>query len=148
MNYPSKYLQISTVTVLFYLANYLFPPSAKAGGSIALSDLKPLINQSKKLTQEINRTLKNTNQKTDDIICGGVRLGRHFGPLGATRVAPFECIFGKNQILRIEAINQIKLPNGKLTTAEAVADKFTESNPLTEGSVLRMRLRSWKWEKQ
>ena len=148
MNYPSKYLQIGTLAVLFSLANYLFPPSAKAGGSIALSDLKPLINQSKKLTQEINRTLKNTNQKTDDIICGGVRLGRHFGPLGAARVAPFECLFGKNQILRIEAINQIKLPNGKLTTAEAVADKFTESNPLPEGSVLRMRLRSWKWEKQ
>jgi hypothetical protein len=116
---------------------------SQAGGSLPLSDILPLINQSKKLTKEINLTLKNNQQTSATTACIGGRISGKLA-LGGARYAPFECRFrNTHKTLKIEAKNYIRLANGKLMPLE----KLPDMSPQPENVELVMKLKSWRWQK-
>lgn len=137
-------MQLNKFILPFSLIGLLISPTALAEGSLALDEIMPLINQSRELKQEVNSMLQQTGKNSGDIVCIGIRLGRHFEPLGAARVAPFECAFGEHKILKIEAENLVKLPNGRTLALE----QFLEIQPKPETASLIFRLESWKWKNQ
>ncbi len=141
-----KYLNLSLTSLFCVLATLCVMQPAQSGGTLALSDLEPLLIQSEDLNREVKLILQKTGQTPDSIVCIGIRLGRHFGPLGAARIAPFECSFPNDKFLVIEATNWIKLPNGTLINAEELVDQLSENKPLAEGSTLQMNLQSWQWK--
>ena len=64
------------------------------GGSLPLSDLDRLIDQSAKLKAEVAAALAKINKKADGVICGGNRFPREWVNLGGLRTAPYACNFG------------------------------------------------------
>ncbi|HEY9614034.1 hypothetical protein [Allocoleopsis sp.] len=119
----------------------LLPNTALAGGTLGLDEIMPLIRQSKKLTGEVNAALKKTGQKANQINCVAVRLGNHFEPLSAYRVAPFDCRFASNKFLHIEAKNLVRLPNDRTISLE----DFLDVQPRPNKASLVFRLQSWQW---
>lgn len=141
-----EYLKFSLSSLLGVVIALGIIQPVQSGGTLSLSELESLIIQSEELNREINLILQQSHKASDSIVCFGIRLGHHFGPLGAARIAPFECSFPNHKILVIEATNWIKLPTGTLINAEELADQISEDQPLAEGSTLQMRLRSWQWK--
>ncbi len=138
--------RLTAIAVIFSLPAIGIMSSAtksQAGGSLPLSDILPLINQSKKLTKEINVALKNNQQTSENTNCVGRRIGNKLA-LGGARFAPFECRFGNtHKTLKIEAKNYIRLANGKLIPLE----KLPDISPQPENVELVMKLKSWRWQK-
>ena len=124
------------------LASCLLPQSALASGTLGLDEIRPLIRQSKKLTQEVNSALQNTGQKPEQVSCLGVRVGRDFEPVDAYRVAPFDCHFASNKFLHIEAKNQVRLPGGRMIPLE----ELLKVQPIPTEAALVFRLQSWQWQ--
>ena len=118
----------------------LIPSFAQAGGSVSLVEVMPLVGQSPRLVGELRTVLRNTNQKIEDIICDGVRLGPQFGPFSAERIAPFKCQFGSDTSLFLEANTLLLLSDGS-EFDPAGSDAAAASN----GYVLP-KLKSWKWK--
>jgi len=106
-------------------------------GSLPLSDINPLINQSAQLKTEVDAALAAAHKKADDIICGGNRFPREWVNLGGKRTAPYACNFiGK--WLSLNATITVSGPHGKVydTITRAAmknASKVTETKP------------TWKW---
>lgn len=119
----------------------VLPQVALAWGTLALTDLHTLIEQSEDLQQEITTTLENLQQTPSEIACVGGRVGGHLGALGGARFAPFRCQFG-DRILLIQAENQVILPDGTTFLLEELLDQ----DPLPEQMSLFYRLTSWQWD--
>ncbi|MFB2837109.1 hypothetical protein [Floridanema evergladense] len=124
------------------IASSFISQAALAGGTLALNEIMPLVQQSSKLNNEVNTALRQAGKKPSDITCVGVRLGSQFGPLSASRVAPFECNFGNNKILKIEAENLVNLRNGH----SIFLTQFSEFQSKPEQAELAFRLKSWNWQ--
>jgi hypothetical protein len=135
-------MKLGKFIVPLAMAGCLLPNTALAGGTLGLDEIMPLIRQSKKLTGEVNAALQKTGQKADQINCVAVRLGNHFEPLSAYRVAPFDCRFASNKFLHIEAKNLVRLPNGRTIPLEDFLN--LQSKP-TKASLV-FRLQSWQWK--
>ena len=120
-----------------------YPTPSLAGGSLPLIwILQPLINQSKKLTKEVEREMKNNRRNADDTVCTGRRIGSRLS-LSGKRFAPFECRFeNTKKVLKIEAINYLRFSNGKMVPLE----KLPDMSPQPENVSLVMKLKSWRWE--
>ena len=107
------------------------------GGSLSLSNISSLIDQSAELKGEVAAALAAAHKTADDIICGGNRFPREWVNLGGMRAAPYTCNFiGK--WLSLNATVTVSGPNGKAydTNTQAAmknADKVTETKPV------------WKW---
>lgn len=107
------------------------------GGSLPLSDISSLINQSAQLKSEVAAALAAAHKTADDIICGGNRFPSQWVNLGGMRAAPYTCNFiGK--WLSLNAIVTVSGPHGKIydtitPAAMKNADKLTETKPV------------WKW---
>jgi hypothetical protein len=107
------------------------------GGSLPLSDLDGLINQSAKLKGEVNAALAKSKRAADSVVCGGNRFPREWRHLGAARAAPYACNFNGKWLV-IDATVTVSGPNGRIydtITPAAMhdADKLTETHP------------TWKW---
>jgi hypothetical protein len=107
------------------------------GGSLSLSDLSSLIDQSAQLKSEVAAALTAANKTADDIICGGNRFPSQWANLGGMRAAPYTCNF-ISKWLSLNATVTVTGPNGKVydtitPDAMANANKVTETNP------------TWKW---
>jgi len=141
-------VKLTKLLVPLALLGSFWVQPARAGGSLPLSDILPLIQQSEALEEEVNTALQNAGTTPEEITCVGARLGRHFGPLGAARVAPFDCLFPTpnetQKKLGIEAENLVKLPDGSLVTLE----EFLKINPMPAEATLNFKLQSWFWEEQ
>lgn len=135
-------MNINKFVLPLAIASSLISQTAFAGGTLALNEIMPLVQQSSKLNTEVNNALRQTGKKPADITCVGVRLGRHFGPLSAYRVAPFECSFGNNRTLKIEADNLVALRNGH----SIFLTQFSEFKSKPEQANLVFRLKSWNWQ--
>lgn len=129
------------VPILAIVPLFLAAPSL-AGGSLMLSDLRELLNQSETLTQEVERSLTNRQRNLEEVVCWGVRLGRHLEPLAGARVAPFRCKFAPNAFLTIEAQNWVILEEGQAIDL----DVFLELDPRPSQATVEFRLKSWRWE--
>jgi hypothetical protein len=107
------------------------------GGSLPLSDLDHLIDQSAKLKVEVAATLAKINKMADDVICGGNRFPREWVNLGGLRAAPYACNFGGNWLV-LDA--QVRVTGDDGTVYDTItpaamrkASKVTETHP------------TWKW---
>jgi hypothetical protein len=135
-------MNISKFVIPLAIAGSLISQTALATGTLALNEIMPIVRQSNKLNNEVNTALRQAGKKPTDITCVGVRLGSHFGPLSAARVAPFQCNFGNNKVLHLEAENFVSLRNGH----SIFLTQFSELQPKPEQANLVFRLKSWKWE--
>ncbi|MGK7928760.1 MAG: hypothetical protein AB4290_26575 [Spirulina sp.] len=135
-----KLTQILPLSLILF-ANLAYPP-ARAGGSLMLSDIDSLIQQSSQLETEIRIVLAETNRKFTEIVCVGGRISSRYGALGGARFAPFRCLFGE-QLLTIEADNIVDLPDGSSFPLVELHDR--ESLP--QEMSLSFQLRSWSWGK-
>ena len=135
-------MNITKFVLPLAIASSFISQTALAGGSLALDEIMPLVQQSSKLNTEVNTALRQAGKKPSDITCVGVRLGSQFGPLSAYRVAPFDCNFGSNKVLHIEAENLVTLRNGH----SIFLTQFSELQPKPEQAKLVFRLKSWNWE--
>ncbi|MFB2937071.1 hypothetical protein ACE1B6_17620 [Aerosakkonemataceae cyanobacterium BLCC-F154] len=135
-------MNITKFVLPLAIASSFISQPAFAGGTLALNEIMPLVRQSSKLNTEVNTALRQVGKKPSEITCVGVRLGRHFGPLSAYRVAPFDCNFGSNKVLHIEAENLVTLRNGH----SIFLTQFSELQPKPEEAKLVFRLKSWNWE--
>jgi hypothetical protein len=109
------------------------------GGSLPLDDVRPLIDKSPKLKDEVTSALAKAGKKAEEIICSGARFPREWVTLGGARVAPYECEIG-DQTLTIRADVRITGRKGKAyekITRDAMknAETVTEDNP------------TWSWAK-
>lgn len=107
------------------------------GGSLSLSDLSSLIDQSAQLKSEVAAALTAAHKTADDIICGGNRFPSQWVNLGGMRAAPYTCNF-ITKWLSLNATVTVTGPNGQVydtISADAMknASKVTETNP------------TWKW---
>jgi len=107
------------------------------GGSLPLSDLDPLINQSAPLKQEVSDALAAINKTADAVVCGGNRFPGQWNYLGGLRAAPYICVFSGKWLL-LDATVQVTGANGQVydaITPDAMknAVKVSETNP------------TWKW---
>ena len=107
------------------------------GGSLPLSDISSLINQSAQLKGEVAAALAAAHQTADDIICDGNRFPGQWVNLGGMRAAPYTCNF-ISKWLSLNATIAVTGPNGKVyetITPQAMknANKVTETKPV------------WKW---
>lgn len=59
------------------------------GGSLPLSDISSLVNQSAQLKGEVAAALAAAHKTADNIICGGNRFPREWVNLGGMRAAPY-----------------------------------------------------------
>lgn len=101
-----------------------FAAPACAGGSIGLDEVvSRLAGQSAKLMEEINDSLVASNTKISDQVCTGLRLGRHWVHLGATRIPPFSCEIG-GKVLAIEGTVSFYDDTGKDTGADPVTSRY------------------------
>ena len=64
------------------------------GGSLALSEIDPIIAKSPQLQREINQALLDGKKAKDDVICSGMRFPGQWQNLGGLRVGPYTCDFG------------------------------------------------------
>jgi hypothetical protein len=64
------------------------------GGSLSLSDIKPLLDKSPRLKKEIDEALAVIKKSPDDVICSGRRFPGQWEQLGGERVSPYSCDFG------------------------------------------------------
>jgi predicted methyltransferase len=107
------------------------------GGSLSLSDISSLVDQSAQLKSEVAAALAAAHKTADDIICGGNRFPREWVNLGGMRAAPYTCNFiGK--WLSLNATVTVGGPKGEVydtitPAAMKNADKVTETKPV------------WKW---
>ncbi len=111
---------------------------AWAGGSIALSELRQLIQTSSPLTAQINAEASRAGTPTDQITCDAERLGNRVWPkLGGTRVGPYRCTIG-NRIL-------------KITTEQTYFDKTGKKLKMNQAGVQTNAVKvqennvSWTW---
>jgi len=107
------------------------------GGSLSLSDISSLIDQSAQLKSEVAAALTAAHKTADDIICGGNRFPSQWVNLGGMRAAPYTCNF-ITKWLSLNATVTVSGPGGKVydtITPDAMknADKVTETKP------------TWKW---
>jgi len=107
------------------------------GGSLPLSDLDRLIDQSAKLKAEVAAARAKINKKADDVICGGNRFPREWVNLGGLRTAPYACKFGGNWLV-LDAQVRVTGDDGRVydaitPAAMQKATKVTETQP------------TWKW---
>lgn len=107
------------------------------GGSLPLSDISSLINQSAQLKSEVATALAAAHKTADDIICAGNRFPSQWVNLGGMRAAPYTCNF-ISKWLSLNATIAVTGPNGEVyetITPEAMknANKVTETKPV------------WKW---
>ncbi|MFB2880921.1 hypothetical protein [Floridanema aerugineum] len=135
-------MNITKFVLPLAIAGSFISQTALAQGTLALDDIMPLVRQSSKLNTEVNTALRQAGKKPSDITCVGVRLGSQFGPLSASRVAPFECNFGNNKTLKIEADNLVTLRNGH----SIFLNQFSEFQSKPEQANLVFRLKSWNWQ--
>lgn len=135
-------MNITKFVLPLAIAGSLISQTALAEGTLGLNEIMPLVQQSSKLNTEVNTALRQAGKKPSDITCVGVRLGNQFGPLSASRVAPFECNFGNKKTLKIEAENFVTLRNGH----SIFLTQFSEMQSKPEQASLVFRLKSWNWE--
>jgi hypothetical protein len=135
-------MNITKFVLPLAIASSFISQTALATGTLALNEIMPLVRQSSKLNNEVNTALRQAGKKPSEITCVGVRLGSHFGPLSAARVAPFQCNFGNQKILQIEAENFVSLRNGH----SIFLFQFSELQPKPEQANLVFRLKSWNWQ--
>jgi hypothetical protein len=107
------------------------------GGSLPLTDISSLIDQSAQLKSEVAAALTAAHKTADDIICGGNRFPSQWVNLGGMRAAPYTCNF-ISKWLSLNATVTVSGPNGKVydtITPDAMknASKVTETEPV------------WKW---
>jgi hypothetical protein len=107
------------------------------GGSLPLSDLDHLIDQSAKLKAEVAAALAKIHKKADDVICGGNRFPREWVNLGGLRTAPYACNFGGHWLV-LDAQVRVTGDHGAVydtitPAAMQKARKVTETQP------------TWKW---
>lgn len=107
------------------------------GGSLPLTDISALFDQSAQLKSEVAAALTAAHKTADDIICAGNRFPREWVNLGGVRAAPYTCNF-ISKWLSLNATVTVSGPNGKVydsITPEAMknANKVTETKPV------------WKW---
>jgi hypothetical protein len=107
------------------------------GGSLPLTDISSLVDQSSELKSEVAAALTAAHKTTDDIICAGNRFPSQWANLGGMRAAPYTCNF-ISKWLSLNATVTVSGPDGKVydsITAEAMknANKVTETKPV------------WKW---
>lgn len=107
------------------------------GGSLPLTDISSLVDQSSQLKSEVAAALTAAHKTADDIICAGNRFPSQWANLGGMRAAPYTCNF-ISKWLSLNATVTVSGPDGKVydsITAEAMknANKVTETKPV------------WKW---
>ncbi|MGA8225958.1 MAG: hypothetical protein WCA55_05460 [Xanthobacteraceae bacterium] len=107
------------------------------GGSLALSEIDPIIAKSPQLQREINQALLDGKKAKDDVICSGMRFLGQWQTLGGLRVGPYTCDFG-TKWLQVKTKAQLTGRKGKVfegvtPAAMKTADKITETSP------------TWKW---
>lgn len=107
------------------------------GGSLPLSDINSLINQSAQLKSEVAAALATAHKTADDIICGGNRFPREWMHLGGKRAAPYTCNF-ITKWLSLNATVTVSGPHSRVydvitPAAMKNADNVTETKPV------------WKW---
>ncbi len=107
------------------------------GGSLPLTDISSLVDQSSQLKSEVAAALTAAHKAADDIICAGNRFPSQWANLGGMRAAPYTCNF-ISKWLSLNATVTVSGPDGKVydsITAEAMknANKVTETKPV------------WKW---
>lgn len=107
------------------------------GGSLSLSDISSLIDQSAQLKSEVAAALTSAHKTADGIICGGNRFPSQWVNLGGMRAAPYTCNF-ITKWLSLNATVTVSGPDGKVydtITPDAMknASKVTETKPV------------WKW---
>ncbi|MEM9542836.1 MAG: hypothetical protein AAGA60_25510 [Cyanobacteria bacterium P01_E01_bin.42] len=135
-----KITQIFSLACIFFASAVNFP--ARAGGSLMLSDIAPLVAQSSQLEAEIEKMLTETDRTIAEIVCIGGRVSGRYGGLGGARFAPFRCLFGE-ELLIIEADNLVSLPDDSSFSLEELPHRET----FPEGMTLSFQLRSWSWGK-
>lgn len=107
---------------------------ALAGGSVSLEDVvRTVAGQSPALMKEIHLALRKDGKTISAIVCGGVRLGRHWKHLGGLRIPTFTCpIAGRNLI--IEAETAFFDETGAATDAPRLAAYSVSCSP------------KWRWQ--
>jgi hypothetical protein len=108
------------------------------GGSLPLNEIKPLIEQSETLKQEVEHRLATTKASADSVICVGKRFPRQWHKLGGARVSPYRCEFADKWLI-IRATVRLTSSAGRRyesTSREAMknASTISEANP------------SWQWD--
>jgi hypothetical protein len=71
-----------------------FSTAAYAQNVTSLDALGEITWQLPETRAEIDKALEKTGLTEDSVLCTGTELGKEFGPLSGTFVAPFNCDFG------------------------------------------------------
>lgn len=118
------------IIVIFCLAMiFAATKSANAGGSVGFDEVvQNLAGQSPELMAEVHIRLSNENLKISDIVCVGLRLGRHWVHLGGLRIPTFRCAIGA-QTLTIDGDVSFYDVSGKVDAGPEDAMYVAMSNP-------------------
>jgi hypothetical protein len=127
-------LRLVPVALLLATSSALAFDTSKLGqfGSLPLDDLTPIISNSARLQQEINKALAEGNKRQGDVRCLGMRFPGPWKNLGGLRVSPYTCDFGAKW-LQIHATVRITDRHGQAfetITAKAMknATNVSETN--------------------
>jgi len=108
---------------------------AVAGGSIGLNEVvSQLAGQSTELMKEISKSLAASNKRISELDCVGLRLGRHWEHLGATRIPPFSCEIG-GKVLSIKGSVSFYDDTGQDTGADPKSSMYYAMSDIT-----------WEWQ--
>jgi hypothetical protein len=135
-----------TAAALAVAANAAIVASAMAfdtaglgqGGSVVMTDIMPLIEQSPPLKREVTEAAAKIGKKPDDVVCGGMRFSGRWTHLGGYRVSPYICMFGDDRFLEIRADVRITGRNGK------AFDKVTP-DAMKNASRIHETRPTWRW---
>jgi hypothetical protein len=102
-------------------------------GTLALSDIMPVIAKSARLQREVAQALTQNHKKRDEVNCDGMRFPGQWVNLGGERVSPYICDFG-GKWLRITATVRVTDRRGRVfdaITPEAMKNATTvaETSP-------------------
>ena len=103
------------------------------GGTLALEDIRGVIDQSPKLKREVDAAIAKSGKKPDQIICDGMRFPGSWKELGGMRVSPYHCEIGARW-LTIRTKVRVTDKRGKLyqsinRKAMTRANHVRETNP-------------------
>ncbi len=103
---------------------------AHATGPITLSEILGMMTTEPGTRSEIEQEVQSGGLSSEDIMCSGSRLGRHWAHIGGQRIAPFKCEL-KDRRLTIEADTDFLLRDDK---ALASNDLFKDTNKVVHSN--------------
>lgn len=128
------------------MIGWVFSSPSFAGNSFGLNELLSLSQtspQSQKLIAQISGVLRSNKRNPAQVQCTGVRLGGRYNSIPDAKVAPFNCRFPNNVILKINAQNFVILPSGRATPLENAKNFESMPKPID----FTYKITSWNWNK-